>query len=45
MRIPSYDDLAPSIPDISVRETFAQVRRILPPDAAALAGRPDPIEV
>ena len=44
MRIPSYDDLTPSIPDISVRDTFAQVQRILPPDAAALAGRPEPIE-
>ena len=26
MRIPSYDDLTPSIPDIAARETFEQVR-------------------
>jgi protein ImuB len=30
MRIPSYDDLAPSIPDITPRETFSQVKRVLP---------------
>jgi protein ImuB len=29
MRIPSYDDLTPSIPDISVSETFAHLGRIL----------------
>src|SRR5688500_12412455 len=34
MRIPSYDDLTPSIPDVSVRDTFAHVRHILPLDAA-----------
>ena len=28
-RIPSYDDLTPSIPDISVRETFVEVKRFL----------------
>jgi protein ImuB len=43
MPIPSYDDLTPSIPDVSMRDTFAHVRRILPPDAAP-AGRPAPIE-
>jgi protein ImuB len=30
--IPSYDDLTPSIPDITPGETCAHVRRILPPD-------------
>ena len=30
MRIPSYDDLTPSIPDITPRETFSQVKRFLP---------------
>src|SRR6266542_6335842 len=30
--IPSYDDLTPSIPDITPGETFAHVRRILPQD-------------
>src|SRR4051812_7557022 len=31
MRIPSYDDLTPSIPDITARDTLAHVDRILPP--------------
>lgn len=31
MRIPSYDDLTPSIPDITPRETLAQVSHFLPP--------------
>ena len=31
MRIPSYDDLTPSIPDITARDTLAHVTRILPP--------------
>jgi hypothetical protein len=50
MRIPSYDDLTPAIPDIGARDTLAQVNRILPrreaetraavrPDAAATAGQ------
>jgi protein ImuB len=40
MRIPSYDDLTPSIPDITPRETFSQVKRFLPrPDARAAAGQ------
>jgi protein ImuB len=30
MRIPSYDDLTPSIPDITPRDTFSQVKRFLP---------------
>jgi protein ImuB len=30
MRIPSYDDLTPSIPDITARETFDEVRKFLP---------------
>ena len=36
MRIPSYDDLTPSIPDVTARETLAEVRRFLPrPDRQA----------
>lgn len=30
MHIPSYDDLTPSIPDITPRDTFSQVKRFLP---------------
>src|SRR4051794_33618214 len=30
MRIPSYDDLTPSIPDVTAADTLAQVKRILP---------------
>ena len=43
MRIPSYDDLTPSIPDITVRDTLAHVKRILPPreEAAGPVARPD----
>jgi len=29
-RIPSFDDLTPSIPDVTTRETLAEVRRFLP---------------
>ena len=37
MRIPSYDDLTPSIPDITPRESLTQVKRFLPsPDAPAV---------
>ena len=39
MRIPSYNDLTPSIPDITPRETFAQVQRFLPRSTPA-AGSP-----
>ena len=44
MRIPSYDDLTPSIPDIRPRETFSHVKRFLPrPEApAAVRQAPDP---
>jgi protein ImuB len=35
MRIPSYDDLTPSIPDVTARDTLAHVSRILPPRDAA----------
>ena len=31
MRIPSYDDLTPSIPDVSPLDVFASVERLLPP--------------
>ncbi|MFL6281412.1 MAG: hypothetical protein ACJ731_14950 [Vicinamibacterales bacterium] len=37
MQIPSYDDLTPSIPDITARETFAEIGKFLP--------RADPPEV
>jgi len=37
MRIPSYDDLTPSIPDITPRETFSQVKRFLPNGPAPAA--------
>src|SRR3954462_8549089 len=37
MRIPSYADLTPSIPDIPARETFAEIGKFLP--------RADPPEV
>jgi protein ImuB len=30
MRIPSYDDLTPSIPDVSANDVFASVARLLP---------------
>src|SRR5690349_17457466 len=30
MRIPSYDDLTPSIPDITAREAFDEVKKFLP---------------
>jgi protein ImuB len=40
MRIPSYDDLTPSIPDITPRDTFSQVKRFLPcAPATAVASR------
>ena len=42
MRIPSYDDLTPSIPGITPRETLAQVGHFLAPhrQEAGLAGLP-----
>ena len=42
MRIPSYDDLTPSIPDITPRETFSQVKRFLPRAAAPATDRRAP---
>ncbi len=42
MRIPSYDDLTPSIPDITPRETFSQVTRFLPRPEAPAAVRQAP---
>lgn len=38
MRIPSYDDLTPSIPDITPRDTLAHVHRILPSREADAGG-------
>ena len=32
MKVPSYDDLTPSIADVHPRDTFDQVTRIVPPD-------------
>ena len=43
MRIPSYDDLTPSIPDVSPLDVFASVERLLPtapPVATGGAGTP-----
>lgn len=37
-RIPSYDDLERSIPDISMRDTFAQVKRLVPQPPLPVAG-------
>lgn len=47
MKVPSYDDLTPSIPDIHPRDTFDQVMRLVPADAAVVDARrpasvPDP---
>ena len=42
MRIPSYDDLTPSIPDITPRDTFSQVKRFLPRTDAPVAVRQAP---
>ncbi len=46
MRIPSYTDLTPAIPDVTPRETFAQVKRFLPrPDLSVEVAAPaaDPL--
>ncbi len=40
MYIPSYDDLTPSIPDITARETFDHVRQILPQDHGPVVAGP-----
>ena len=43
MRVPSYDDLTPSIPDVSPGEVFSSVARLLPPPASpAKAHIPNP---
>jgi len=39
MRVPSYDDLTPSIPDVHPRDTFDQVTRIVPADGPVVAHR------
>ena len=39
MRIPSYDDLTPSIPDVHPRDTFDQVTRIVPADGPVVERR------
>jgi protein ImuB len=39
MRIPSYDDLTPSIPDITPRESLGQVKRFLPPSVVPAVPR------
>src|SRR3990170_4595043 len=46
MRIPSYDDLTPSIPDITPRETLAQVSHFLPsrrPEIGPASSAPTPL--
>ena len=40
MKIPSYDDLARSIPDIHPRDTFDQVTRLVPSTQPVVAIRP-----
>ncbi len=47
MRVPSYDDLTPSIPDVSAADVFASVERLLPvsqpvAEAAERAGATGP---
>jgi protein ImuB len=44
MRIPSYDDLTPSIPDITTRETFAEIRKFLPRANPPPGVTPSPID-
>ena len=39
IRVPSYDDLTPSIPDAHPRDTFDQVTRIVPADGPVVAHR------
>ena len=39
MKVPSYDDLTPSIPDIHPRDTFDQVTRLVPADAPVVDAR------
>jgi protein ImuB len=41
MKVPSYDDLTPSIPDVHPRDTFDQVTRLVPAEAPVVgASRP-----
>jgi protein ImuB len=42
MKVPSYDDLTPSIPDVEPADVFGSVNRLLPPSAALGIGRERP---
>jgi protein ImuB len=44
MRIPSYDDLTPSIPDITARETFEEIGKFLPRADPPPGVTPSPID-
>ena len=44
MRIPSYDDLTPSIPDITARETFDEIGKFLPRPDPSPAVTPSPVD-
>lgn len=39
MRVPSYDDLTPSIPDVEAADVFGSVNRLMPPPAPVGIGR------
>ena len=39
MKVPSYDDLTPSIADVHPRDTFDQVTRLVPPDGPVVTRR------
>ena len=42
MKVPSYDDLTPSIADVHPRDTFDQVTRLVPEESPVVAPRPHP---
>jgi protein ImuB len=44
MRIPSYDDLTPSIPDITARETYEEVGKFLPRADPPPQATPSPVD-
>ena len=45
MRIPSYDDLAPSIPDVSASDVLESVQRLLPDSGPVMRGTSPAAEV
>ena len=42
MKVPSYDDLTPSIPDVHPRDTFDRVTQLVPAEAPVVARQPLP---